>query len=63
MLMKDSSVKCIYQPDNIAKYLDKDQFEIVYVDLESFLVASQMIVAVFDTMSEVRASGVQFTAW
>ena len=49
-------------PDNIAKYLDKDQLKL-YTLIWNRFVASQMTAAVFDTMSvKLEQSGVQFTA-
>nr|WP_282187934.1 type I DNA topoisomerase [Streptococcus constellatus] len=49
-------------PDNIAKYLDKDQLKL-YTLIWNRFVASQMTAAVFDTMSvKLEQNGVQFTA-
>lgn len=49
-------------PDNIAKYLDKDQLKL-YTLIWNRFVASQMTAAVFDTMSvKLEQNGVQFAA-
>ncbi|WP_247950102.1 type I DNA topoisomerase [Streptococcus constellatus] len=49
-------------PDNIAKYLDKDQLKL-YTLIWNRFVASQMTAAVFDTISvKLEQNGVQFTA-
>ena len=49
-------------PDNIAKYLDKDQLKL-YTLIWNRFVASQMPAAVFDTMSvKLAQNGVQFAA-
>lgn len=49
-------------PDNIAKYLDKDQLKL-YTLIWNRFVASQMTAAVFDTMSvKLEHNGVQFAA-
>ena len=49
-------------PENIAKYLDKDQLKL-YTLIWNRFVASQMTAAVFDTMSvKLEQNGVQFAA-
>ncbi|MFS9031817.1 type I DNA topoisomerase [Streptococcus anginosus] len=49
-------------PENIAKYLDKDQLKL-YTLIWNHFVASQMTAAVFDTMSvKLEQNGVQFAA-
>ncbi len=49
-------------PENIAKYLDKDQLKL-YTLIWNRFVASQMTAAVFDTMSvKLERNGVQFAA-
>ena len=49
-------------PENIAKYLDKDQLKL-YTLISNRFVASQMTAAVFDTMSvKLEQNGVQFAA-
>lgn len=49
-------------PENIAKYLDKDQLKL-YMLIWNRFVASQMTAAVFDTMSvKLEQNGVQFAA-
>ncbi|MHA4906605.1 type I DNA topoisomerase [Streptococcus constellatus] len=49
-------------PDNIAKYLDKDQLKL-YTLIWNRFVASQMTAAVFDTISvKLEQNGVQFAA-
>ena len=49
-------------PENIAKYLDKDQLKL-YTLVWNRFVASQMTAAVFDTMSvKLEQNGVQFAA-
>ena len=58
--IRPSSV--FYTPDNIAKYLDKDQLKL-YTLIWNRFVASQMTAAVFDTMSvKLEQNGVQFAA-
>ncbi|SUN75900.1 DNA topoisomerase I [Streptococcus massiliensis] len=49
-------------PENIAKYLDKDQLKL-YTLIWNRFVASQMTAAIFDTMSvKLAQNGVQFAA-
>lgn len=49
-------------PENIAKYLDKDQLKL-YTLIWNRFIASQMTAAVFDTMSvKLERNGVQFAA-
>lgn len=49
-------------PENIAKYLDKDQLKL-YTLIWNRFIASQMTAAVFDTMSvKLEQNGVQFAA-
>ena len=48
-------------PDNIVKYLDKDQLKL-YTLIWNRFVASQMTAAVFTMSVKLEQNGVQFTA-